>query len=267
MNETALSVVGTVATAALALALLLQVVDVTTGHMVRRAGRAAGSRDRDRVLTWIITVNSIALVVLIVGVNFAIRLMVDVERTLFGLLLLVALAGVGAVLAILSARALRRPQTGFQGIRDELRSPTASRLSRGRIADYRRWVDTLDARNRDLGSRVMVGRIVRGIPPLVALVVVLVAFWLSSFGTVPAIVAVLSVVPLIVTIWLGLSGARISLARNLALTAMHGKLRAEVLLELDDRERKAPRKVNGLTERVSRALAILREQQGQNDSH
>ena len=265
MNDTALGVVGTVATAALALALLLQIVDVTTGHMVRRAGRAAGSRDRDRVLTWIIALSSVALVLLIVGVNVAVRLLVDAEQALLGLLFLVALAGVCAILAILSARALRRPQTGFQGIRDELSSTTASRLSRGRIADYRRWVETLDARHRDLHRRIIVGRIVRCIPPLIALVVVVVAFWLSSLGTLPAIVAVLSVVPLVITIWLGLSGARISLARNLALTAMHGKLRAEVLLALDDLERKAPRKVNGLTERVSRALAILREQQGQQD--
>lgn len=265
MSETALGVVGTVATAALALALLLQIVDVSTGHMVRRAGRAAGSRDRDRVLAWIISLCSIALVALIVGVTVAVRLIADAGQVLPGLLLLVALVAVCATLAILSARALRRPQTGYQGIRDELRSPAVGKLSRGRIADYRSWVDTLDARNKDLGRRVIVGRVVRGIPPLIALLVAFVAFWLASAGTLPVMVAVLSVVPLVVTAWLGLSGARISLARNLALTAVNSKLRAEVLLALDDLERKAPRKVNGLTERVSRALAILREQQGQQD--
>ncbi|MEO7146765.1 MAG: hypothetical protein ABIW81_05355 [Terrimesophilobacter sp.] len=262
MNSTTLGVFVTIVTSAFALGLMLQLVDVVTGHQVRRAGRAAGSRDRDRGLAWTITLCSIAAVTLIVGVNFAVFLIGNSEP-LSGLLLLVALSALAAVVALLAARALRRPLTGYQVIRDELRALPAIRMSRGRLADYRRWVETLDARQNDLSKRVALGRFVRAIPPLLALLDLAAIVWLATLGEAPMWAPIVFVVPLAITGWLAFAGARISLARNLALNAVHAKLRAEAIVVLDDLERKAPRKVSGLTERVSRALAILREQQGQ----
>jgi hypothetical protein len=98
---------------------------------------------------------------------------------------------------------------------------------------------------------------------LVALLALAAAIALSAPGDRPWWTAALCVIPVALSAWLAVWGARISLARNLAIHAVHQKQRAEALLVLDDLERKAPRKVAGLSERVSRALAILREQQGQ----
>ena len=263
MNTTTLGVLVTIVTTALALGVLLQIVDVVSGHLVRRAGRAAGSRDRDRILAWTVTLCSIAAVLLIIGVNVAVRLVVETMMPLLGLLMLVVLVAATAAVSLWAARSLRRPQTGYQVLRDELKGVSTVRLSRGRLADYRRWVETLDARQNDLSRRVAVGRIVRSVPPILAAVVIATVIWLATLGAVESWVAVFPVLALVATVWLSISGARISLARNLALNAVHGKLRAEVLLMLEDLDRKAPRKVSGLTERVSRALAILREQQGQ----
>ena len=109
----------------------------------------------------------------------------------------------------------------------------------------------------------MIGRWVRTIPPVVAAVAIAMAIWTASSGSIPGWAAVLYLVPFGVSLWLAVWGARISLARNLAVHAVQQKQRAELLLVLDELDRKAPRKVAGLSERVSRALAILREQQGQ----
>lgn len=254
------------AVAAWALAALLQLVDVVTGHQVRRAGRAAGTRDRDRVLAWTVAVCAIVLVAVVLGVDVAARLLFDRAEFLWGALALVGLTAVGAVTALLAARALRRPQTGYQVIRDELRSQAGSRMAKGRLADYRSWLAAIDERQGDLRRRVVAGRWTRVIPVLVALLALAAACALAAAGALSWWVAALGVLPVALSTWFAVWGARSSLARNLAIHAVHQKQRAEALLLLEELDRKAPRKVAGLSERVSRALAILREQQGQ-ESH
>lgn len=258
-----LTTILSIAVAAWALALLLQLVDVVTGHQVKRAGRAAGSRDRGRILTWTIAVCSIMLVVVIFGVNFAARLLIDHTELFWGALALVAFFAVGGVTALLAARALRRPSTGYQVFRDELQAQAGSRLARGRLADYRSWLATIDDRTNDVRRRVILGRWVRAIPVIIALIAFIAAVWLAAIGAFSFWPAVLCIVPIVVSTWLAVAGARTALARNLAIHAVHQKQRAEAIILLDDLERKTPRKVAGLSERVSRALAILREQQGQ----
>jgi hypothetical protein len=257
------TVVLAFATAAWVLAFLLQLVDVVTGHQVRRAGRAAGTRDRDRILTWTVAVCAIVFVLVILGVDFAARLVLDRIELLGGSLLLVGLVTVSALTALLAARALRRPQTGYQVVRDELRSLAGARLAKGRLADYRAWLATIDARGTDVKRRVVTGRVVRAIPVIVGLVAFAAAVWLATSAVLQPWHAAVYLLAVALSIWMAIWGARISLARNLAIHAVHQKQRAVAILLLDDLDRKAPRKVAGLSERVSRALAILREQQGQ----
>ncbi len=265
MNTDTLHAALAFVTAAWVLAFLLQLVDVVTGHKVRRAGRAAGTRDRDRILAWTVVVCAIVLVTVILGVDYAARLVLDQSELLWGSLLLVALAAAGAITAMLAARALRRPQTGYQVIRDELRGYIGSRLSKGRLVDYRAWLSTLDGRRNDLRRHIIAGRWVRVIPVLVAVTAFAAAAWLASANELQSWHAALYLVAVAASGWLAVWGARISLARNLAIHAVHLKQRAEAILLLEDLDRKTPRKVAGLSERVSRALAILREQQGQED--
>lgn len=262
MDSGILGVILAVAIAGSALAMLLQLVDVATGHQVRRAGRAAGTRDRDRVLSWTIAVCSIVLVLLVLVVDVAAELLLDRGELLWGSLSLVALVAVAAITALLAARALRRPETGYRVIREELKAQSGTRLSKGRIADYRTWLAAIDDRQNDLRRHVVVGRWVRAIPVVVALVALVTAVWLAA-DDAPWWLAGVCIAFVVTTAWLAVWGARISLARNLAIHAVHQKQRAEALLVLEDLERKTPRKVAGLSERVSRALAILREQQGQ----
>ncbi len=252
------------------LAVLLQVVDVGTGHFVRRAGRTAGNRDRDRILTWMIAIGSILLVAVVAGVDLSLRLILDVSREgdepaglLVGSIGIVVSFAVAVVSALLISRGLRRPQTGYQVLRDELKSQSGSRLSKGRIADYRSWLSAIDDRQKNLSSKVAIGRVVRSIPVLLAIAGTVLAIWSSVSGHPRVWAIVIGVIAFGISLWLAVWGARISLARNLAAHAVHQKQRAEALLLVADLERKAPRRVAGLSERVSRALAILREQQGQ----
>ncbi len=263
MHTDTLTTILAIAVASWALSFLLQLIDVITGNKVKRAGRAAGTRDRDRVLVWTIAVCAIMLIIVILGVDFAARLLLDQGELLWGALALVVLFAAGAGTALLAARALRRPGTGYQVFRNELQAQAGSRLTKGRLADYRSWLATIDARENDVRRRVIVGRWVRAIPVVVAGIALVAAVWLAAMAELPVWQAALCSVPVVVSAWLAVGGARSALARNLAIHAVHQKQRAEAIIMLEDLERKTPRKVVGLTERVSRALAILREQQGQ----
>lgn len=263
MDTDTLTTIVAIAVASWALAFLLQLIDVITGNQVKRAGRAAGHRDRDRVLVWTIAVCAIVLILVIVGVDFSARLLLDEGEIFWGALALVVLFAAGAGTALLAARALRRPGTGYQVFRDELRSQSGSRLTKGRLADYRSWLASIDARENDVRRRVILGRWVRAIPVVVGGVALVASVWLAARGEIDVWQAALCIVPVVVSAWLAIGGARTALARNLAIHAVHQKQRAEAIIMLEDLERKTPRKVAGLSERVSRALAILREQQGQ----
>lgn len=264
MNNTTLTVIVDATAILWVLLALLQVVDVATGRALRRAGRAVGSRDRDRLLAWTIISCSIVLVLLIFGTVIATRLVLDHNQPWLGAAIMVGLAGVGAGSAILAVRALRRPESGYATLLDKLRAADGVRLSRGRVKDFRRWLDAIDERERDLRRTVVIGRWVRVIPPITGLVLVLAAVFLWIGGGADVWIPLLTIAAPVLSTVFSIIGARLSLARNLAVHAVHQKQRTEIIDAIGELERRAPRKASGLTDRVSRALAILREQQHTN---
>lgn len=240
---------------------LLQIVDVVTGRQLRRAGRAVGSRDRDRLLTWTVICCSLVLVLLIFATIIAARLILDHGQPWLGAALMLGLAGVAATSAILAVRVLRRPESGYATLLEKLRATDGVRLSRGRVKDFRRWLDAIDERERDVRRTVMVSRWVRVIPPLTGVVLVLSAVLLWLGGGVEVWIPILTIAAPVLSTLFFIIGARFSLSRNLAIHAVHQKLRGEIVEIIADLERRAPKRASGLTDRVSRALAILREQQ------
>jgi len=261
MSNDTLTVIVDAAAILWGLLALLQIVDVVTGRQLRRAGRAVGTRDRDRLLAWTIISCSIVLVLIMFGTVIASRLVLDHGQPWFGAALMLGLAGVGSACAILAVRALRRPESGYATLLDKLRAAEGVRLSRGRVKDFRRWLDTIDERERDVRRTVMVGRWVRVIPPITGLVLVLAATLLWLGDGVDVWIPILTIAAPVLSTAFSIIGARLSLSRNLAVHAVHQKQRNEIIETIDELERRAPRKASGLTDRVSRALAILREQQ------
>jgi hypothetical protein len=132
-------------------------------------------------------------------------------------------------------------------------------VSRDDVAGYRERFDSLSGsiRPASAGSRVW-----RVIPVLVA-VAALVTAWL-------ALAAAGESVWLIVLAWamplasfaLFLAVTRVATAAARNWSAIQDSERALVASLLDDLERRSGKRVAGLGDRVSRALQILREQQG-----
>ena len=74
--------------------------------------------------------------------------------------------------------------------------------------------------------------------------------------------ALLAVLLPVASFLLGRSSARALRTAQSAWDEVYQKQRSEAAAELDELERRASRGVPGLSDRVSRALRILREQQG-----
>lgn len=218
-------------------------------------------RDRGRVLAWVSSLGAMILVLVVVGVHGALALW-----SLHPLLSVLALAGL-AVIAALSAmafaRVLRAPDLEYAPLLGELRRAKGQRLATGRLRDLRAWLDAVDARQPRLPRQVILGRILRTVPVLVALVALGGAIWMAADGALEWGRALLVAIAPVVSLVLAVLGARSALARSLAIHAVRQKQRSEAVERLEELERRAPAKVAGLTERVSRALSILREQQGQ----
>ena len=92
---------------------------------------------------------------------------------------------------------------------------------------------------------------------------VLVTTWLAIIATGSGgVLGVAAVLLPVTSHLLAILNARFSLASKVAWHAVYQKQRAEAAQDLQELERRAGRGIPGLSDRVSRALRILREQQG-----
>src|SRR5699024_8917428 len=112
-----------------------------------------------------------------------------------------------------------------------------------------------------------IARLLRSIPIVLA-VLALAAVWVAVIGGMGAADAdwgtiVIGIAALLIpaaSIFLAARSARISLRARASWALVNGKQRAELVKTLDELERRTSRGVAGLSDRVNRALQILREQ-------
>ncbi len=180
-------------------------------------------------------------------------------------LLLAIWIGIAALqLADVVLTASRLPQlSAFAAIKVELADAHGSRLTTEQLEAYRLQIAALD--EREAKRAVPPGRganaqLWRGTPWRLALVVPsalpVVLVWNEwPLGLVAMTLPVVSYV-------LALAAARASVAASSARIAVHELQRAEIEDLLDRASRSSRKRVAGLGDRVTRALQILREQQG-----
>jgi hypothetical protein len=114
------------------------------------------------------------------------------------------------------------------------------------------------AGSREKAARTNAWRLV----PTALGVVVFVALLIAAIGSRYWLLGVLAVLLPLASLLLGRSSARVGRMSQSAWDEVYQKQRQESVVELDELERRASRGVPGLSDRVSRALRILREQQG-----
>jgi hypothetical protein len=246
-------------TAAALIAVAFQFADAGTGwHDLRRA-HSGGLRLNPAA--WTVPLAAVAAVGVLVGIARVSELLTlgePLQAIVVGLELAVVITGVW--LAV-TRGVLRRSPDLYARLRDDLRKldPDA-KLSRADLDALRARLVAADrARpsSRVTVRRLVLGRPYRLLPPVVAAASLVLCIVAGDGLAIVENAALLLIAGVFVIV-----GARIAVAARLAWRAVADDERSEVVRMLEDAERRSAKRIEGLGDRVTRALQILREQQG-----
>ena len=246
-------------TAAALIAVTFQLADVGTGwHDLRRAH---SGNLRLNPAAWTVPLAAFAIVGLLVGIARANELLAAGEILAGVVVALELMLGTVLVWVLVVRGVLRRTPDLYGRLRDDLgKLDPEGRLTRAELDTLRsRLVAADKARpsSRVTVRRLVLGRPYRLLPPVVAAA----SLVLSIIGG-DGLSIVENIALLVGSIVFVVVGARLAVAARLAWRTVADDERAVVVRLLVDAERRSAKRIEGLGDRVTRALQILREQQG-----
>lgn len=255
-------------------ALSLQFADIGTARFdFRRLARGTRTVVRLHPVAWVVPLAAIAIIGLGFGIDYGTRLLFD-EGSPFPALIvgLVLVAAVVGGWLIITVAATNPPADSYRAIRDELVELRGSRVQQEWLDGLRARLDTIDdAGGRaippvELSLRSTAGWVVRRpqrlIAPLVPLLTIIPLALATAGDPGYAWLFVAAIVATVLSAVLSVLGARRSLELLSAVREAQVQYRLEAEQLLIEAEKTSRKPVAGLGERVTRALQILREQQG-----
>ncbi|TPW98308.1 hypothetical protein FJ656_33740 [Schumannella luteola] len=211
-----------------------------------------------RELTWTMAVIAITAVLAAFAIDLAARALLDGSQPFTAFLILVAVAlvafaiGMAAVLAV-----VRRDRPTYARIRRDLRDRSVMQLGEEELAHFDARLAEAD---RSRARRDAAGPTLR-LAALLAVVGIGVAAAIGGFAEELPGFAVAAIVAAALSIAAFVVAVRAAVVRAAAFEAVRQAQRAEVVALLERARIPQRTSVPGLRDRVSRALAILREQQ------
>jgi hypothetical protein len=154
----------------------------------------------------------------------------------------------------------RRTPEAYARLRTDLLAVGDAKLTREQLDRFRERLQIADRARpsrRVTVRRLLIGRPWRLLPLLIAAASAVLAFRAGEAPLIVAGVALIAVTGLFLYV-----GARGAVAARLAWRLVADDERAQVVLLLEDAERRSAKRNPNLGDRVNRALQILREQQG-----
>lgn len=255
-------------------ALSLQLADLGTARFDARL-LARGTRTVVRLhpVAWVVPLAALVVVGFGFGLDWASRVAFDelnpIAAVVIGIAMLTAI--VAAWLAITVA-ATQTATDSYRALRDELVDVAGIRVQQERLdAMHARLAAIDDDRDRTPPSPTASTRTVAGwvfrrpqrvLPPLAAVLLLVLASVAAAEHSGRGWTIAVGVVAVVLSSVLAIAGARASLVLLGAVRDTQVAYRAEAVNLLAEAEKISKKPVAGLGERVSRALQILREQQG-----
>ncbi|HUG50720.1 MAG TPA: hypothetical protein VLZ78_06960 [Terrimesophilobacter sp.] len=256
------------------IALLFQLSDLGANWLTALNARdipGRGGRTHPTAVVWMPPVASLIAVAVLLGADSAGRLLFD-GHPWQGVIILLGLAVVIASVALGALVILRqRTVPSYALLREKLRLLRGSKLTKDEVIDLQEElavIDSLHHRGRSApasadGAIAATARANRWrLSPAVLGALAFIAVAVAAIGSEYWPLALLAVLLPVASFLLGRSSARALRTAQSAWDEVYQKQRSEAAAELDELERRASRGVPGLSDRVSRALRILREQQG-----
>jgi hypothetical protein len=255
------------------IALLFQLSDLGANWLTALNARdipGRGGRTHPTAVVWMPPVASLIAVAVMIGADSAGRLLFN-GHPWSGVIILLGLAVVIASVALGALVILRqRTVPSYALLREKLRLLRGSKLTKDEVVDLHQelvLIDTLHHRGRSApsadGAIAATARANRWrLSPAILGALAFIAVAVAALGSEYWPLALVAVLLPVASFLLGRSSARALRTAQSAWAEVYQKQRSEAAADLDELERRASRGVPGLSDRVSRALRILREQQG-----
>ncbi len=255
-------------------ALSLQLADLGTARFDARL-LARGTRTVVRLhpVAWVVPLAALVIVGLGLGLDWEARLLFDEHDPLSATIVaVVMLVGLVAAWLAITVAATNQAADSYRAVRDELVDVVGTRIQQERIDEMRSRLSAIDA-DRDRtppphsASTAAVAlwvfqRPQRVLPTLAGVLLLVFASIAAAENSGRGWTIALAIVAVVLSTALAIAGARASLVLLNAVRDTQVAYRAEVVHLLAEAEKISKKPVAGLGERVSRALQILREQQG-----
>jgi hypothetical protein len=261
------------------LALSLQLADLGTARFDARL-LARGTRTVVRLhpVAWVVPLAALVVVGLGLGLDWEARLLFDDREPLAAVIVaVVMLVGLVAAWLAITVAATRPAADSYRALRDELLDVAGTRVQQARLDEMRARLSAIDAdRDRTPPPPAASARTVaawasliytarrpqRVLPPLAAVLLLVLSCVAAAEHSGRGWTIAAAIVAVVLSTVLAVAGARASLVLLNAVREAQVEHRAEVVHLLTEAEKNSKKPVAGLGERVSRALQILREQQG-----
>lgn len=251
--------------------LLFQIADLGTAWFdLRNARTSAGqlARRRAHELFWVAPTAALLALALAFGLDFAASMVFD-RGVLLGVGILLALAVIVLVVSVTVIATVTLLTTDIHSyalLRFAIGDAQARKLTKAEVDAWRAELQAIDEREAVRHERI--ARALRLIPIGLS-VLAAGAVWVAVIdgmqrgdpGWPPILLGIAALVIPVSSIVLAIRSARLSLRARASWTLVNGKQRAELVKTLDELERRTSRGVAGLSDRVNRALQILRDQQ------
>lgn len=247
-------------------ALVFQVADVGTAWYDLRSVRTRSvqfSGRRAHEIFWVVPVAALSALIPAFGVAVGAAMVIDRGWQLAAgvLLSLAVIVLVSVALVIGIVRLLTHDVQGYATLRFTVREAKVRKVTKDEVARWRAELEAIDA--REAVRHEDIARWLR-LVPIVFGVLSAIAVWVAIAQEPPVawlLVAVAALIPAVVSGILAARGARLSLRARAAWGVVNGRQREQLVQAIETLERRANRGVAGLSDRVNRALSILREQQ------
>lgn len=248
-------------------ALVFQIADLGTAWFdVRTARTGSGQLTRRRAheIFWVTPLAALVALLLAFGIDLGVGMVLGQGWMLAGgvLLSLAVVVGVSTLTVVGLVALLTRDVQTYALLRYRVTEAKSHKVTKADVEGWREELAAIDA--REAVRHESIARWLRLIPVGLAFLA-LAAVWVAILQdpSLPGWIAIgiLAVVPPVGSILLAARSARLSLRARAEWALLQGKQRSEVTKALDELERRTGRGVAGLSDRVNRALQILREQQ------
>jgi hypothetical protein len=261
------------------IALSLQLADLGTARFdARLLARGTRTVVRLHAVAWVVPLAALVVVGLGLGLDWESRLLFEERDPLAAVLVaIMMLVGLVAGWLAITVAATRPAADSYRALRDELVDVAGTRVQQERLDEMRGRLAAIDddrdrtppprsASARAVALRVSltytVQRPQRVLPPLAGVVLLIFASIAAAEHPGRGWTVALAIAAVLASTVLAVAGARASLVLLNAVRDAQVEYRAEVVHLLTEAEKISKKPVAGLGERVSRALQILREQQG-----